>query len=175
MVWQQSKFKRRTHDKYLTWDKRAYPPLIVHLEPGCTFVEPCAGRGDIVINLEELGFQCRHCIDIKPQIPWVQKADAMELLLCMGDYIITNPPYTKQVMHPMIDHLRRLAPTWMLLEADWMHTQQAMPYMKFCAKVVSVGKLKWIEDSKHDSQKNYAWYLFVDIEVVTRFYGRIPR
>jgi len=57
-------------------------------------------------------------------------------------------------------------------EANWMHTKQASPYLKFCSKIVSVGRVKWIPDSKTTGKDNCAWYLFKDNEQETLFYGR---
>ena len=88
------------------------------------------------------------------------------------DAIITNPPWTREIMHPMIDRFRYLAPTWLLFDADWMHTKQAAPYMPYCSDIVSVGRLKWISGSKHVGKDNAAWYRFDRHMHVTRFHGR---
>lgn len=46
--------------------------------------------------------------------------------------------------------------------------------MKMCVKVVSVGRVKWIEDSKMTGKDNCAWYLFDENHVgPTQFYGRV--
>jgi len=58
-------------------------------------------------------------------------------------------------------------------DADWMHTKQAAPYLKHCAMIVSVGRVRWIKGSKQDGKDNCAWYLFVDEETDgTAFIGR---
>ncbi len=65
-------------------------------------------------------------------------------------------------------------PTWLLFDADWMHTKQSAPYMIYCKKVVSVGRVKWIEGSKSVGKDNCCWYLFdVGQEYPTEFYGRL--
>jgi hypothetical protein len=38
---------------------------------------------------------------------------------------ITNPPWDRKVLHPLIEHLSSIAPTWLLFDADWMHTKQS--------------------------------------------------
>jgi len=62
-----------------------------------------------------------------------------------------------------------------LFDADWMHTKQSAILMTYCVKVVSVGRVKWIEGSKSVGKDNCAWYLF-DIAkrsgTPTEFYGR---
>ena len=43
--------------------------------------------------------------------------DALELgYYDAADAIITNPPYTREVMHRLIAHFQRIAPTWLLLD-----------------------------------------------------------
>ena len=92
------------------------------------------------------------------------------------DFFITNPPWSRDVLHPMLMHLSAILPTWLLFDADWMHTKQAAPYLIYCKKIISVGRVKWIPDSRHTGKDNAAWYLF---ETDTRhpsssvdFYGR---
>jgi|21_taG_2_1085346.scaffolds.fasta_scaffold01320_3 hypothetical protein len=92
------------------------------------------------------------------------------------DFFITNPPWSRDILHPMLMHLSAILPTWLLFDADWMHTKQAAPYLTYCKKIISVGRVKWIPDSRHTGKDNAAWYLF---ETDTRhpsssvdFYGR---
>jgi hypothetical protein len=55
-----------------------------------------------------------------------------------------------------------------------MHTLQSERFMLYCSRIVSVGRVKWIEDSKSVGKDNCAWYLFdVEDEGPTEFYGRI--
>lgn len=76
------------------------------------------------------------------------------------DFFITNPPWSRDVLHPMIMHLSAILPTWLLFDADWMHTKQAARYLPYCKQIVSVGRVKWIPDSPHTGKDNCAWYLF---------------
>jgi hypothetical protein len=47
-------------------------------------------------------------------------------------------------------------------------------FMTYCARVVSVGRVKWIEGSKSVGKDNCAWYLFdANVDTPTQFYGRI--
>jgi hypothetical protein len=77
-----------------------------------------------------------------------------------ADAIITNPPYTRAVMHRLIEHLPRIAPTWLSLELDWTATKQAAPFMRACSDVVAVGRFKWIPGSPHTGKENFAWLRF---------------
>jgi len=57
-------------------------------------------------------------------------------------------------------------------DADWAHTAQAAPYLAYCARIVSVGRVKWIPDSKMQGKDNAEWYLFMVEPQETVFYGR---
>jgi len=76
------------------------------------------------------------------------------------DFFITNPPWSRDVLHPMLVHLSAIRPTFLLFDADWMHTKQAAPYLIYCKKIISVGRVKWIPGSRHTGKDNAAWYLF---------------
>jgi hypothetical protein len=56
-----------------------------------------------------------------------------------------------------------------------MHTKQSSTLITYCSKIVSVGRVKWIEGSKNTGKDNCAWYLF-DInkepDLPSVFYGR---
>ena len=71
----------------------------------------------------------------------------------------------------MIEHLAEQTPTWLLFDADWMHTKQAMQYMPLCRKIVSVGRVKWFGDTS--GKDNCCWYLFSKQRTNDiKFYGR---
>ena len=46
-----------------------------------------------------------------------------------ADVFITNPPWRRDVLHPIIVNLSDQAPTWLLLDAGWVHTRQSVPYL----------------------------------------------
>lgn len=173
-----SNFKRKERDFYPT-PYKAVLPLQKHIEEGFRFIEPCAGDGALIGHLFNIGGDsCWIASDIEPQCDSIYKMDALDYNednyngAEYYDYIITNPPWDRKILHPMINHFRKIAPTWLLFDADWMHTRQSAPYMKYCHKVVSVGRVKWIPDSKHTGKENCCWYLFDICEAETIFYGR---
>jgi hypothetical protein len=89
------------------------------------------------------------------------------------DFYITNPPWDRKILHPIIELLSSLSPTWLLFDADWPHTQQSTPYMESLVKIVSIGRVKWIPDSKMTGKDNCCWYLFDKSGYKqTEFYGR---
>ena len=168
-----SKFDRNSRDYYPT-PLDAVRPLLPHLPDAAWFVEPCAGRGDLITALEAAGHKCCGACDIHPLRHDVRLKDAMhaDAMLKDGDYIITNPPWDRKILHPMIDHFRQRRPTWLLFDADWAHTKQAAPFLEYCRKIVSVGRVKWIADSPHTGKDNAAWYLFDAEPQLTQFFGR---
>lgn len=107
------------------------------------------------------------------------KANALTLThpLRWPDYIITNPPWSRNrdgtgILHDMIEHFRVNAPTWLLFDADWMHTGQAAPFLRYCQQIVSVGRVSWMENGV-SGVDNCAWYLFGDEPCETVFRGRV--
>lgn len=117
---------------------------------------------------------CTGHSDIEPMMI-SSKINALELTeedFRQSDLIITNPPWDRKILHPMIEHFIKFKPTWLLFDADWMHTKQSSELMKRCSKVVSVGRVKWIEDSKMTGKDNVCWYLFSNEATGTTFYGR---
>lgn len=155
-----SNFKRIARDYYPT-PYEAVIPLFPHLpSDGFTYCEPCAGDGRLVAHLLSAGGQCISATDIEPQANWIACRDVLTTLIGSVDFIITNPPWDRKILHPLIIHLSMQAPTWLLFDADWKHTKQAIPYLKFCQKIVNVGRVKWIEGSKMTGKDNVCWYLF---------------
>lgn len=159
-----SNFKRIPRDFYPT-PIDAVRPLVAHLPASAHYAEPCYGDGALVRSLEELtgNLWCVWESDIEGGRGASIVMDALDILLpdLSGvDLIITNPPWDRKILHPMIEHFSAMRPTWLLFDADWMHTKQASPYMPWLRKVVSVGRVKWIPGSKMTGKDNCAWYLF---------------
>lgn len=150
-------------DKYYTWDKRPGVVLREFIPLNTCYYEPCAGAGDLIETLRPL-----NCVGYSDD-----EIDARTHHYdTQAEYFITNPPWTRSLLHPIIDNLRVQLPTWLLFDADWMHTTQSAPYMKYCKAIISVGRLKWIPNTTMDGYDNVAWYLFLKDETLTHFYGR---
>ena len=172
-----SNFKRSKGDYYIT-PESAVLPLFPYLPPVTLFFEPCAGDGALIRALHKHGHVPVGAMDIEPKEFGMKQGDALELseddfnphIPC--EYIITNPPWTRALMHPMIERFSALRPTWLLFDADWMHTKQAEPYLKYCHKIVSVGRVSWMGNGV-SGKDNAAWYLFdKKAECKTQFIGR---
>lgn len=169
-----STFERIPRDFYPT-PAEAVAPLLPHLAQGTVFVEPCAGDGALIRHLEAEGLMCSYAFDIAPQECGIHVGDAtIELSAGYGaDCFITNPPWARPILHAIIRNLSARKPTWLLFDADWMHTRQAAPFMPILRKVVSVGRVKWIADSPFTGKDNCCWYLFdANSTGLTEFFGR---
>jgi len=153
-----SAFDRIPRDFYPT-PAEAVAPLLPHLPPRTRFIEPCAGDGALVGHLQAAGHVCSWESDIEPQRTGMFQADALKLFYT-GGLIITNPPWARHILHQMITAFSAQRPTWLLFDADWVHTRQAAPFLPWLRKVVSVGRVKWIPGSKMTGKDNCAWYHF---------------
>lgn len=159
-----SEFKRVEKDFYRTIDPNAVKSLMPHLKTR-VFVEPCCGDMDLVNALEKNGLECRWASDIS------RGQDALEMPEQHAP-IITNPPWSRPLLHSMISHFVAIAPyCWLLFDADWAHTKQSAPYMRYCSDIVSVGRLLWIPGTKMKGKDNCAWYRFSKDAYRTTFHG----
>jgi hypothetical protein len=167
-----SNFERIPRDFYPT-PVEAVTPLLAHLTPTTKFCEPCAGDGALIDYLRSAGHVCAVARDIEPRRDDIERKDALTTLTGNVDCFITNPPWDRKVLHPLIVHLSDQAPTWLLFDADWIHTRQAMPFLARLRRIVSVGRVKWIPESKMTGKDNCAWHLFDEpSNQPATFYGR---
>ena len=166
-----SSFERRTRDFYPT-PYEAVVPLLPHLPKRTRFHEPCCGDLALVRHLERHRHHCSYHSDIK------SGSDALLIIAIRGSMFITNPPWPHPGKggEPTISialHLSSIAPTWLLLSADFAHNVYFTRIADRCVKIVSVGRVKWIPDSKMTGKDNAAWYLFDKCHVgATAFIGR---
>lgn len=156
-----SNFDLKPLQKYYTPFEGA-EPLFAHLPIYTKFIEPCAGDGRLVRHLESRGGnQCVYACDIAPEGEGIEQRDVLffDSVLPPCDMIITNPPWEREILHQMIDRFVQHADTWLLFQADWAHTIQAIPFEDLCKKIVSVGRVSW-EENGVSGMENVAWYLF---------------
>jgi hypothetical protein len=150
------RFERSPRDFYATPSK-AVLPLIPHLRRAGirTFAEPCCGEGDLIRHLEAHGLRCVYAGDLGTGQDALARSHYGS-----ANAIITNPPFTRPVMHALITHFQSIAPTWLLIETDWLFTQQAESFLPHCSEVVCIGRVQWEPGSKHTSLDNYGWARF---------------
>lgn len=182
-----SNFDKAPRNFYRTWDPKAVAPLLPHLKPHTRYAEPCAGQLDLVRQLDEAGHTLYWGSDIHGQeatttffgVPVTRMVPAMDALtlttpLQLADCIITNPPWSRDILHPMIEHfVANSKYTWLLLDADWAHTQQSAQYMPYCSDIVAVGRVKWIPGTKMVGKDNCCWYRFSKEREYTVFHPRV--
>lgn len=153
-------------------------PLFPHLAPGTKYIEPCAAAGQMVEHLKKHGHECVYACDIEPGAAWVEKRDVLFFArpFPKADKIITNPPWKREILHPMIKIFTAQADTWLLFDTDWASTVQAKPFKAITKKIVAVGRVKWIPGSRDQGKENCSWYLFSHNHDLygeeTRFYFR---
>ena len=164
-------FKRKPSDFYPTPPKGVKPlrPFL-EAEGIITFAEPCNGNDNLTRELESFGLKCVYRGDIRKG-----KDALLQTSFNGAERNITNPPHSRHLLHPLIVHLSNIAPSWMLVDADWMHTKQAIPYLPLCTTIVPIGRLKWFEDSPHTGKDNFCWYRFdAKHKGPTIIHGRTP-
>lgn len=163
-----SDFTRRPHDSYQTVDPKAVDSLMPFLKrDGITsFAEPCLGDGKLADRLVSHGLACVLGSDITGGV------DALGLTSFNGaNAIITNPPWTREILHPMIEHFQRHHPTWLLFDCDWAYNVHAAPYLDHCSDMIAVGRLKWFNNTA--GKDNACWYRFdINHHGGPRFHGR---
>ena len=164
-----SDFKRRPHDDYQTVDSRAVSVLMPYLTGIKTFAEPCCGRGELVKWLEASGLDCVQYCDI------IMGTDALTVTDFNGaDAIISNPPWTRKILHPLIQHFQNHLPTWLLFDSDWAYNIGSEPYLDKCTDIVAVGRLRWFNDTA--GKDNASWYRFWHGHSGgPRFHGRVMK
>lgn len=166
-----SDFPRRDRDFYPT-PYEAVIPLLPHIG-NATFDEPCVGNGALLTHLGPQ--RCGFASDIEPKCPGGAFLDALKRRECNGDYFITNPPWPQKQGEPTVAialHLSSIAPTWLLLSADFCHNRYFSKLSDRCVKIVSVGRVSW-EGNGIKGKDNCAWYLFdATHKGEISFYGR---
>ena len=141
-------------------------PLIQYLLPGTSFIEPCAGDGALRDALVARGFPCARAIDIEPRGPGIDKCDALDVDIVGATVVITNPPYSEDLVVPLINHwIRSGEPdeeieVWLLIPLDWIANLWFAPFAPHVRKIVPIGRVKWIADSPSSGYENYAWVWF---------------
>lgn len=140
-----------------TIDNRAVAYLAPFLRTVRTFSEPCCGDGHLIGQLESYGLECVQRSDVKHGI------DALDLTvedLNGADVIISNFPWTRTKLHPLILKLMKLAPVWSLHSGDWLFNQGSEELIYHCKLVVPTCRLLWIPGTTTAGKDNTAWYYF---------------
>jgi len=167
-----SNFERRDRDFYPT-PIEAVKPLTNNICLG-DYIEPCAGDMSLVKILNDAGGNCLLSSDIEPRAEDCIEEDVFNITSFCSE-VITNPPWDRKILHPLISHLIKYCSQgfWLLFDADWMHTKQSSNLIRYCDTIISIGRVKWIPDSKMTGKDNCCWYHFMSEESqYTIFKGR---
>lgn len=170
-----SDFKKRANDKYCTPEKPILDLLKRdRVKPHNGYIEPFAGKNRMVNVLNDNGFECKGAYDIAPMAEGIDTLDALDLTtehLRGASYIISNPPWTRELLHPILTHFITLpVSTWLLFDADWMHTTQnkaakatgsmnTPQLLEYCTEIISIGRVSWMENGT-SGKDNCCWYNF---------------
>jgi hypothetical protein len=153
-------------------------PLIPFLRYRLRYFEPCAGAGDLINHLAAHTKFCVGACDIEPRGDFIARRSCLDLteddLANVGAFV-TNPPHTHEWLAPIIEHLRKLRPTWLLLPLDWFATVQAAPHLRYCSHIVVIGRMKIYPGSDSTGFDNFVWARFEDYlgsPSETIFHGR---
>lgn len=170
-----SDFKRVERDYYRTFDPKAGLALRGFLPDGTRTIEPFAGAGDLINQTPWLDWIIT--TDIEPQAYDIGTRDAFSyeaVDLLEVDVVVTNPPWSRPILHKTIEHFAPKRPTWLLLDANWVWTKQASPFIeKYLTDIVSIGRLQWIEGTTMSGKDDVSWFRFSsDKNAPTRLYGR---
>ena len=150
-----SSFPRLDRDNYPT-PYKATTPLLEYLKPRTKFIDPCFGVGCLVAHFESAGHACVGRYDSRDRDVVSARYDDVE----PDAIFLTNLPWRRDVLDPAIINLSNQRPRWTLLDAGWLFTMQAAPFMARLRDIVAVRRLKWISDSKHTAKDDAAWTLF---------------
>jgi hypothetical protein len=165
-----SNFDRLPKDLYDT-PREALLPLLPYLKPGTVFAEPCAGRGALIDLLEAAGHVCIWATDIDPERADIGKLNALTIPAIgvrnvRAQRFITNPPWSRETLHRIIDALSKMLPCWFLFDADWPHTRQSADLILRCSRIIPVGRVKWIPGSRYVGKDNCCWYEFTPCHTI---------
>jgi hypothetical protein len=147
------KFPRFPKDRYRT-PLSAALPLLDRLRPGTRFIEPCVGEGDLVDHLTAAGHILVSASDSETD------ATTTRYDVPPGVMFITNPPWRRSLLHPLIVNLSDQAPTWLLFDSDWVHTRRAFPLLPRLRMILATGRHRWIPGTKNQGKDNASWHLF---------------
>lgn len=161
-----SDFERVERNFYRTFDRRAGKALLPHIDGVQSYIEPFAGRGDLVDQMTELDKLCKWQSDMEPQREGIVTLDclnqgAIDHIKHETDcrLIITNPPWERKYFHPALDLFTENGfKGWWLIDAPWIFNKSSAPYLKkYVTDIVTIGRLKWVENTTMSGKDDCIW------------------
>lgn len=108
-------------------------------------------------HLSAAGHRCTCASDIAPLGDFIDASDALSLP--QRGLIITNPPFERRLLLPLLHHWVPHQPTILLLPADHMMNQWFSPFAPHLACVVPVGRISWLNNGVGGFD-NHCWMAF---------------
>ena len=137
----------------------AIQPLLAVLDPGTAFIEPCAGDGALMYALIDAGHPCVEARDIAPLDLAVDVGDALDLAPRPAVTVITNPPFERKLLVPLLCHWHRRQPAWLLLPSDALINLWFAPFAPYVNEIVPIGRISWLNNGVAGKDNN-AWVRF---------------
>lgn len=139
-------------------------PLLPYLPSGTRFVEPAAGDYRLAAFLEGNGHECVFASDIEPRHDEVCKRDAAthDFRNYQADMIITNLPYRRDMLQPILKNLIGQLPIWMVIYSGWLDTEWAKPFMEYASHELPIGRAPWEIPGKPEGggKRDFSWVRF---------------
>lgn len=157
-----STFEKIPKDFYATIDPKAVAPMAEKFK-GLKYASPCYGNGDLEDRLMDIA-TCVWRSDIRETVGCSKVLNGLDINkedVKDADVVIENPPFSKNVLLPLIEHWVTLKPTWLLLPWDILQNKYMRPYVGIMQEAVPIGRLYWMPNKVRGTD-NYAFILFED-------------
>ena len=152
-----SNFDKVPKEFYRSIDPKIGQALAPYVR-GLTYASPCYGEGDLEDQLMDVA-TCKWRSDIRETVGCSEVmpvSSIKEEYLEGVDCIIENPPFSKDALLPILDHLLPMGkPMWLLLPWDHLQNGYMKPYVKYMQCAVPLGRLYWFENE---------WICFHDVD-----------
>lgn len=168
-------YEKRARDYYWT-PLEPIKPLVPFLL-GQAYGEPCVGGGHLVKGINHYTFRlpnrprCLWSSDLAPDYERLrQNTPYLTPKTVSGtklrwydlrevDILVSNPPFSWNILQALMRVFLSLKPTWLLLPSDMASNQRFSPFMGVCSDIIPVGRVSWMENGQ-SGMENYSWYLF---------------
>jgi hypothetical protein len=129
--------------------------LALHLTPGATVSEVCAGAYRLADRLQFHGLTIGEAFDIAPRDPRVEVGDAT--VRVPRHLAITNPPFQRDLLMPILTAACRWPKGgWFLLPSDVLINRWFSPFAPHIVQVLPIGRVSWFGNGRN-GYENYCW------------------
>jgi hypothetical protein len=189
-----STFDRLAGDAYFTIEAPwIVPALLKHVRVAGRILEPCAGRGHLVVELRKRGLEVAARDLVAHEDPLVGDIETpldMDAIKSLAgfNWLVTNPPFTR--LDERIEHLLRLCVRdgcniALLLRQEWTAPEKRGALIhdnpNFAGMIALTARPRWIEDPGESPRHHFVWCVWradpraVGVPAWLRFAGRGAR